>query len=216
MGLTELMRVNKSQHRTEGLTVPELPVVAIVLAILAAVILPRLGSRPHYHTSCKNNLKQIGLSFKVWALDNNDRFPMQVSTNDGGTREFVFGPNAFVHFAAMSNELSSPAVLLCPEETRRVRAKNFTADLANSKISYFVGVDAVETNLDFFLSGDRNLTNDLVPIKGMLIFPPRTPARWTAELHQRKGNLLFPDGSVLSASNSSFRTPGSVNRLSMP
>lgn len=210
------MRVNRNQIRTRGLTVPELLSVAAVLAILAAVVLPALRPQHRHHPWCTNNLKQIGLASRTWAIDNNDRLPMQVSTNDGGTRELVTGPNAFVHFAVMSNELSTPAVLLCPEESRRSRATNFTTDLANSKISYFVGVDAVQTNLDRFLSGDRNLTNDLAPIKGMVVLPPKSSAHWTAELHKRKGNLLFPDGSVLCVSNPIFKTPDSLNRLSVP
>ena len=211
------MKTLKKDSRAGALTVPELLIVTAVLAILAAVILPFLRPQHHHHLFCGNNLKQIGLAFRTWELDNNDQFPMQVSTNDGGTRELISGPNTFVHFAAMSNELSTPAILLCPQESRRTRATNFTSDLNNSKISYFVGVDAVETNLSLFLSGDRNLTNDLVPIKGMLILPPRSPARWTAELHKSKGNLLLPDGSVLQVETRGFRTPpGSVNRLSMP
>lgn len=36
------------------------------------------------------------------------------------------------------------------------------------------------------------------------------------EPREGKGNLLFPDGSVLQASNSTFTTPGIMNRLSMP
>ncbi len=211
------MRVLKNGERRKALTVPELLAVAAVLAILAAVLLPSLRPQHQHRLSCTNNLKQIGLAFRTWELDNNDRFPMQVSTNDWGTKELISGPNAYVHFAVMSNELSTPAILVCPEDSRRHRATNFTSDLNNSKISYFVGVDAVETNLDLLLSGDRNLTNDSVASKGMLVFPPQTTARWTAELHRRKGNLLLPDGSVQEVSNSSFKTPaGSINRLSMP
>jgi prepilin-type processing-associated H-X9-DG protein len=215
--LLKRMRATRNQRRASGLTVPEVLVIAALLAIIALLILPAL-SRPHHHRSgsCSNNLKQIGLSFRVWAIDNNDRLPMQVSTNDGGTSEFVNGPNAFRHFAAMSNELSTPKVLLCPSDKQRTWATNFTSDLANAKISYFVGVDCSGTNQDWFLSGDRNLTNDLAPVGGMQIFPPQTSARWTAELHQKKGNLLFADGSVLYLSNSSFKTPNAINRLSIP
>jgi prepilin-type processing-associated H-X9-DG protein len=211
------MRVVKSQSRTFGLTVPEVLIAATLLMIIAILILPAL-SRPHHHHFglCSNNLKQIGLSFLTWAIDNNDRPPMRVSTNDGGTMEFVNGPNVFRHFAAISNELSTPKILLCPADKQRTQATNFTSDLANSKISYFVGVDCRGTNQDWLLSGDRNLTNDLAPIRGLQIFPPQTSARWTAELHQKKGNVLFPDGSVLYLSNSPFKTPKETNRLSVP
>ena len=57
--------------------------------------------------SCVNNLKQIGLAAKIWALDNKDTFP----------------PN----FLSMSNELNTPKILVCPAETNRQVAATFTA-----------------------------------------------------------------------------------------
>ena len=92
---------------------------------------------------CINNMKQIGVAFKVWALDHNDQFPFNVSTNAGGTMEFCrlnsqgFDQNAAVHFAVLSNELSMTMVLICPAETNLQAAVNFTT-LLPSNVSYQV------------------------------------------------------------------------------
>src|SRR5262249_21310250 len=150
---------------------------------------------------CSNNLKQIGLAFNIWALDNGDQFPMAVSTNEGGTKELCSGRNAFAHFAVMSNELSTPAVLVCPNDTNRHRPTNFTSDLNNSKVSYFVGFDATSTNATMLLSGDRNLTNSCRQTNGILMVRPGDTPGWTHKLHNVQGNFLFADGSVQQVSN---------------
>ncbi len=73
----------------QAFTLVELFVVAAVMCILVTIFLPqwvRQQRRHHYHVSCSNNLRQVGLAFRTWAIDNNDRFPMQVSVTNGWTR----------------------------------------------------------------------------------------------------------------------------------
>src|ERR1017187_9579944 len=99
-------------------------VAGLVLIVLALAFLgyaltwvPRDCPKAQRIT-CVNNLKQIGLSFRIWALDNDGHFPFNVSTNSGGTMEFcAMGPdgfdrNAALHFQVMSNELSTPLLLV--------------------------------------------------------------------------------------------------------
>jgi len=50
-------------------------------------------------TKCLNNLKQIGLSYKTWALDNDGRFPTVL--------------------LEMTNEFSTPMILFCPSDTAK-------------------------------------------------------------------------------------------------
>jgi hypothetical protein len=93
--------------------------------------------------SCVNNLKQIGLTFRLWAQDNDDLFPFAVSTNNGGTRELcarVAGGadrNAFHHFLVMSNELGTPKILVCPSDADKKPALRFS-DLQAGNVSYLV------------------------------------------------------------------------------
>src|SRR5882724_8113127 len=104
----------------KAFTLIELLIVVAIIAVLAAIILPsmaRQGCVPGQRINCVNNLKQIGLAFRTWALDNNDKYPMQVSVTNGGAMEIVSTGTVFTVFQVMSNELSTPKILFCPEES---------------------------------------------------------------------------------------------------
>ena len=206
------------------MTLIELLVVLAVIAMLGAVFLPSM-MRPHVYgcgtPQCVNNLKQTGLAFRIWEGDNNDKYPMAVPGTNG-SMDFLTGPNAFRTFQVMSNELSTPKVLVCPQETDkdRYRATNFTA-FSNSNISYFVGLDASEMNPMMILSGDHNIT-DGTPLKnGLLELTTNKSARWTAEVHNKVGNICLADGSVqrdsiVGLQNQIANTGVATNRLLMP
>src|SRR5712664_2579674 len=155
-----------------------LVVLAVVAALAATAILPRMA---HHGCSgrikCVNNLKQVGLAFRVWALDNNDKYPMQVSITNGGTMELIGITGVSSHFLVMSNELSTPKILFCPQETDKNRqpATTFAGTVPvgsvnqvpftnDNNITYFVGLDGIGTSPQMVLTGDRNLCVD-----GMLV-----------------------------------------------
>src|SRR5438046_5031607 len=136
-----------SSGRTAGFSLIELLVVIAIIALLAALLLPALTKAyaRSKRAGCVSNLKQIGLGFHTFAHEHGDNLPMQVSTNAGGSREFVIGPNANLSFAfrllqTLSNELVTPKLLVCPADTR-LPAENF-ATLQNQNISYFVAPSA--------------------------------------------------------------------------
>jgi hypothetical protein len=180
--------------------------------------------------NCSNNIRQIGLSFRQWALDNNDTLQMQVPTSQGGTMEFVNDGRAWVHFIVMSNELNTPKVLFCPQDKGkgRIEAKTFGTTsyplipfTDDNNLSYFVGVDAVQTNATMLLAGDRNLTNRIKQARGLVEFPTNRPAGWTREMHDQSGNVCLIDGSAQQTTTSRLRrllveTGVAINRLAMP
>lgn len=217
------MKPTAGSTRKAAFTLAGLLVIIAILAILAAMLLPALAAakRKAQRINCVNNLKQDGLAFRLWEGDNGDKYPMAVSTNKGGTREFVDGGNTFRHFQVMSNELSTPKILVCPADDRTAAAS--FAKLKNINVSYFVGLDASEAYPQMFLDGDRNLTNDRPLENGFMKLVPGQPLRWTAAIHNQEGNLGLADGSVQQVSNAgllkAFRNSGdSTNtwRIALP
>src|SRR5438132_6623516 len=166
-----MRRFNPEDHPkfgTSAFTLLELLCVIAIIAILAALLLPALVKVRDRakRIQCVSQLRQAGLAFHSFAHDHNGRFPMQVSVNSGGSLElvqtayklnsnFYFG---FRHFQALSNELVTPKVLLCPTDTR-LPAARFEA-FKNENLSYFVGANADLGRPDSILAGDRNITND--------------------------------------------------------
>jgi prepilin-type processing-associated H-X9-DG protein len=67
------------------------------------------------------------------------------------------------------------------------------ARLANTNLSYFVGLGCDYSRPDSVLAGDRNLTNDFMTQAFIRL---HRGWRWTVELHRLRGNLLFADGHV--------------------
>jgi len=112
---------------------------------LLFVVFPALNASGQKARSmyCMSNLKQIGIGFRIWAGDNQDRFPFNVSTNDGGTLELCargsdgFERDATVHFLVMSNELTHPRILVCLADPPKKPALNF-ANLQATNVSYQV------------------------------------------------------------------------------
>jgi prepilin-type processing-associated H-X9-DG protein len=199
------MKSISRRFNQSAFTLVALLVIVAVLALLAAMLLPALAKAKTKSTSinCVNNLKQCGLAFRIWEGDNGDKYPMDVPMAKGGTKEFDTGANTFRHFQVMSNELSTPKILICPADTRTV-AYNF-ARLKNQNVSYFIGLDAQEEFPQRLLDGDRNITGAAEPENGILKLVPGSPVSWTTAIHNNQGNVGLADGSVQQYSSSALR-----------
>lgn len=218
------MKPRCSNRRSHALTLVEVLVVIAILILLAAVLLPALAAskKKSSKIGCLNNVKQIGLACRIWAGDNNDCNPAEVPATSGGAKEPALAGNAAAIFQVMSNELSNPKVLFCPNDKNSSYATNFSVGFSANNISYFFSLDASSNNPTALLSGDDNLALDGVPVKsGLLVFSSGSKIGWTSERHDRAGNVALADGSVQQLSNSGLAnwlrdTGPFTNHLAIP
>lgn len=221
------MKPRISNPRNLALTLPEVLVVVAILAFFMALLLPVLAAakRRPSRISCVSNLKQVDLSFRIWEGDHNNKYPMAVLAINGGAMENSATGDVISCFICMSNELSTPKVLVCPVEADlgKISATNFGNDLRSSNISYFIGVDV--TNEDFpqrVLSGDDNFLINGSPIKsGLVLYSTNTSIAWGPDRHQFVGNIGYADGSVAELSSTQMqdaflKADLATNRLAIP
>lgn len=224
------MKIQAATRRVHALTLVEVLIVLATIAVIAFLIRPggythKVNKEEAMRIRCVSNLKQVTLSYKLFATDHNDLYPMQVSTNEGGSLEFNGSTDVFENYRSLSNELYVPRVLVCPEDQGRTVATNFQADFSsNRNISYFVGLNATDTQPGMFLTGDRYIALNGKPLTGIQDLQPVDGlAWWTMGGHSEYGggNMGLADGSVQSFSSEVLRdnllnTGSTTNLVAIP
>jgi prepilin-type processing-associated H-X9-DG protein len=218
------MKTHSSNQRNRALTLVEVVIIVAILAALAALFLPALAAakRKSSRINCISNVKQIGIAFRLWEQDNNDKYPMAVSVTNGGAMEWLAAGNIVACFQLMSNELSTPKILLCPEDKRRTYATNFSIGFSGANISYFVNADtASELYPQMILLGDDNLLVNGKPVQpGILNLWTNQTIAWAKDRHRGVGNLGMADGSAQQVTsdglNAILGAGGVTNRWVIP
>ena len=173
--------------------------------------------------NCVNNLKQIGLSFRIWEGDNGDKFPMHYATTNEAMMQLIGSGKAYLLWQTMSNELSTPKLLLCPLDERHTVATNsFVTGFSDANISYFLNLDANDAYPQLILSGDDNLAVNGVRVRpGLLNLSTNAWSGWTKERHNGAGNIALSDGSVQTTTSTDLQnavqsTGVATNRFLIP
>lgn len=165
-----------------------------VCVILILVFMPSLAkTRPKAHRIvCVNNLKQVGLATRIFAVENGDLLPYAAHSNQVKLAALTAG----AYYAWITNELTTPKVLVCPTDVSRREAASWT-NLQSKNLSYFIGLNADETRPESILGGDRNLTMGRMRLpSGVARGTNLAVLGWSPELHEGNGNLAMGDGSV--------------------
>ena len=178
------MNIQLSNKRREGMTLLEVVVVIVILAVLVTMLFPR-STGPKCKAkriSCVNNLKQIGTAYRIWENDNGNKYPAQQAEEFKGMQGILSnsvsaGRFAYLSYSIMQNEMGqSPKVVACPADDRSPNtnfyygrqnspkengytwpAPDAYGSFDNTNVSYFCGVGAADTSPQSVLGGDRNL-----------------------------------------------------------
>ena len=201
-----------------GFTRVELIVVVVISIILAVMSSACSHDSKNRRIACSNNLKQVGIATRIYATDNQDRFPWQVPAQEGGSAEYIAVSKAaeyWKHFQALSRELSNPGVVRCPSDRNRNQARTFGetefgGPTGNLSMSYFIGKGSDEAKPNNILSGDRNIEygdynndddNEGTHQKFGKKFTAKKNPMWTESLHENQGDILLSDSSCQQASS---------------
>jgi prepilin-type N-terminal cleavage/methylation domain-containing protein/prepilin-type processing-associated H-X9-DG protein len=215
--------MKRIQKKLAAFTLIELLVVIAIIAILAAMLLPALAAakKKAQRINCVNNLKQVALAFKTWGLDNSDKFPALVSTAEGGCSEFATDTSkAHYSFSILSNEVTTPKLLLCPSDSlgsqaaTDFRIASLQPTTAKVQLSYAVNIDASDTYSGAPLILDRNVSSATTAATPTLIttlqpinsFGALPGFGFTQGMHTGQGNVALADGSVQQYSSARFRS----------
>lgn len=226
------MKLNPNHRNERALTFVE--VMFVVVGLLVLAVLAMMWLQGHQadrkraaRIKCAGNLKQIALSYKVFANDNDDKFPFATTNALAGGNDHTL----WLHFQAMSNECGSAKVLNCPAD--RERLNNMKADFTagplglasagNAALGYGASLDATEQLPNAILAIDRNLVTNAMNLRGkvILVTAAGRPPEWDTRQHNLDGNLALADGSVQQVSPRGLaamvRDSGiATNRLLLP
>jgi len=124
------MKTLSAKAIISGLTLIEVLVVIVVLAILVAVLLPNFArtksTSDRRMFPCIANQKEIAMALFIFSGDNNGQFPWQLSATNGGSLESIANGHVFPHFQPLSQAFANQTKLfICPNDEDKHVAINY-------------------------------------------------------------------------------------------
>ena len=197
---------NPTMPVKRAFTLIELLVVIAIIAILAALLLPALAraKAKAKTTECLNDIKQVGLGLRLWANDNDSKFPWAVEIAEGGSKD---SPEWVDHFRACSNELVTPKILLCPSDKDKKLVTAWPLLAGYDNVSFFAGLTAEESKPQTLLSGDGNIIGGGggVNLYWNQYVGSSIDATWERAGHESRGNILLSDDSAQTMTTAQLR-----------
>jgi type II secretory pathway pseudopilin PulG len=174
------------QRREQALTRVELLAVLAVLGMFAVLAMPLLGNTAlrTQRTVCVNNLRQIAVGYRAFAMNNQGRYPWNINSNAA--------PGSFIRDAG--SELGTPRIMVCPSDSAKTLPNplNFTNFNSSLNLSYFLNRYAQEYQSGSWLAGDRNIS-----AANYAILTNSAGLQWNSgNNHDAEGNIVLVDGHV--------------------
>jgi prepilin-type processing-associated H-X9-DG protein len=202
----------------------------LATAVLLGFLLPAFAQAKikTIRTQCLDRLSHIGRAFRMYVVDHDGRYPMNVGTNAGGSADYLgtgdtSNPlNIYTHFRAASNYIGRPEFLICPADSGRYVASNWT-DFSdnlyakNAALSYGISIEADISRPRMLLAADRSFDwpNGKIAFEfdgrslrgniGTNLTQLRTLGWDPTALHKGVGNLAMADGSVQPVTSEQLR-----------
>lgn len=214
-------------------TLIELLVVIAIIGILASMLLPTLagGLRKAKRIKCVSNLKQIGAGMIMFAQDNDDRLPWQLTPSGQAEHfaaNFAMDPGSVFGCRGLKRNIVTPKILWSPCDAERQAAQEYAIldwdkyktregrPIPNKAISYVFCEGGDIGRPTTVLSLTRNLSSDDLKNARWVGADERVdkqgnpPKNAVTGLFESQGQMALADGSAKLSQDSDLSSAGMI------
>ena len=233
MGKTMNFTNKNTSLGRRAFTLIELLVVIAIIGILASMLLPTLagGLRKAKRIKCVSNLKQIGAGMIMFAQDNDDRLPWQLTPSGQAEHfaaNFAMDPGSVFGCRGLKRNIVTPKILWSPCDAERQAAQEYAIldwdkyktregrPIPNKAISYVFCEGGDIGRPTTVLSLTRNLSSDDLKNARWVGADERVdkqgnpPKNAVTGLFESQGQMALADGSAKLSQDSDLSSAGMI------